>query len=260
MAKLSLPETGFGTWKILLNGRAKHAVTEALEAGYRLIDTAMIYGNEKGVGAAVRNSKIPRKDIFLTTKLWNFDQGYDKAIDAFDTSLARLGIEYIDLYLIHWPQSTQQTKDSWRAMQEIQATGRAKYIGVSNYSVEELKDLLNFAEIPPAVNQIEFHPFVYKDQKPTLDYCRDQGIIVEAYSPLAHAKQMDHPAVVRIAKATTKTPGQVMLRWAVQHGTVPIPKTTHKERMQENLDIFNFELSKQQMAELDGLSDGASVI
>jgi diketogulonate reductase-like aldo/keto reductase len=257
---MNIPTIGFGTWQILLNGKAKRAVTEALETGYRLIDTAMVYGNEKGVGAAIRETSVPRDEIYLTTKLWNSDQGYESGLRAFETSLTRLGLEYVDLYLIHWPKGSELTRQSWRALEEIHENGRAKNIGVSNYDIEELKELLGYAKVLPAVNQIEFHPFIYQDQKPILDYCKEQGIVVEAYSPLARAKQMNHPVIAEVAEQSGKTAGQVMLRWCVQHGTVPLPKTTHKERMIENLDIFDFELSAEQMEKLDSLSTGKSVL
>jgi diketogulonate reductase-like aldo/keto reductase len=257
---MNIPTIGFGTWQILLNGKAKRAVTEALETGYRLIDTAMVYGNEKGVGAAIRETGMPRDEIYLTTKLWNSDQGYESGLRAFETSLSRLGLEYIDLYLIHWPRGSELTRQSWKALEEIRGNGLAKNIGVSNYDIEELKELLGYAKVLPAVNQIEFHPFIYQDQKPILDYCKEQGIVVEAYSPLARAKQMNHPVIAEVAEQSGKTAGQVMLRWCVQHGTVPLPKTTHKERMIENLDIFDFELSAEQMEKLDSLSTGKSVL
>jgi diketogulonate reductase-like aldo/keto reductase len=257
---MHIPPIGFGTWQILLNGKAKRAVTEALETGYRLIDTAMVYGNEKGVGAAIRETSVPRDEIYLTTKLWNSDQGYESGLRAFETSLSRLGLEYVDLYLIHWPRSSELTRQSWKALEEIHEGGGAKNIGVSNYDIDELKELLGYAKVPPAVNQIEFHPFVYRDQKPLIDYCKEQGIVVEAYSPLARARQMNHPVIAEVAEQSGKTAGQVMLRWCAQHGTVPLPKTTHKERMIENLDIFDFELSAQQMEKLDGLNTGKSVL
>lgn len=257
---MQLPNIGFGTWKILLNGKAKRITTEAINSGYRLIDTAMVYGNEKGVGAAVRDSLIAREEIFLTTKLWNFDQGYEKALNAFDTSLARLGADYIDLYLIHWPQSKVLTRQSWKALEEIHATGLAKNIGVSNYNSEELEHLLSYAKTKPLVNQIEFHPFVYEDQKDTLDFCKAHGITVEAYSPLAQGRGVGNNVIDGIAKQTGKSNGQVMLRWAVQHSTVPIPKTTHSDRMKENLDIFDFVLTTTQMKSLNSLSTGVSVL
>jgi diketogulonate reductase-like aldo/keto reductase len=257
---VDIPDIGFGTWKILLNGKAERVVAEALESGYRLIDTAMIYGNEKGVGSAVAKSKIPRSEIFLTTKLWNFDQGYQKALQAFDKSLSGLGLDYLDLYLIHWPRSSKLTQDSWRALEEIHKSGRAKYIGVSNFLVRDIEDLLKYSTIKPYVNQIEFHPFVFEVQKPILDFCQNHGILVEAYSPLARAVQMNHPVISQISKEIGKSPSQVMIRWAIQHNTIPIPKTTHKERMKENIDVFDFELSSKRMSQMDSLSTGQSVI
>jgi len=257
---MKLPEIGFGTWQILMNGKAKKVVTEALLNGYRLIDTAMIYGNEKGVGAAVRDSGTPRDQIYLTTKLWNFDQGYEKALAAFNTSLKRLDVTYVDLYLIHWPQNEQLTKDSWRAMEEIHGLGLAKNIGVSNFDVDQLKNLLSYAKVKPAVNQIEFHPFIYKDKLPILTYCNQHGIAVEAYSPLARGKAVTDPLITKLAKETGRTNGQIMIRWAMQHGTVPLPKTTHVERMQENINVFDFELSESQMEQLNNLSSGKSYL
>lgn len=257
---MKLPAIGFGTWQILMNGKAKRTVLQAIETGYRLIDTAMVYGNEKGVGAAIRETGVPREEMYLTTKLWNSNQGYEKALDAFDTSLARLGVDYIDLYLIHWPESKQLTKDSWKALEEIHATGLARNIGVSNYGVEELEDLLSYASVKPAVNQIEFHPFVYEDQRATLEFCKKHKIAVEAYSPLARGRGVKNPEITAIADELNKSNGQIMLRWALQHGTIPLPKTTHKERMAENLDVFNFELSKEHMNIMNSLSTGESVL
>lgn len=257
---MHIPQIGFGTWQILLNGKAKRAVLEAIETGYRLIDTAMVYGNEKGVGAAIRDSGVPREEIFLTTKLWNFDQGYQKALQAFNTSLARLGLTYVDLYLIHWPQSSELTRESWRALEELQDMGLIRHIGVSNFDTTQLKELLSYATHKPAVNQIEFHPFIYEQQRPILDFCAKHDITVEAYSPLARGKAMDDPEIARVAAETGRTKGQVMLRWALQHGTVPLPKTSYKDRMQENIDIFDFKLTSGQMKALDSLSSGRSVL
>lgn len=250
-----IPAIGFGTWQILLNKKTRRMVSEALDAGYRLIDTAMVYGNEKGVGEAVRTSAVPRADIFVTTKLWNFDQGYEQAIDAFDTSLARLGLEYIDLYLIHWPVPGKRL-ESWRALEDIYKVGRAKAIGVSNYTIRHLEELLRDSSITPAVNQIEFHPYIFDEQKPLLDFCQKQGIVVEAYSPLAHAANMEDPVIKDIAEETGRTYAQVLLRWAFQHNTIPLPKSSNIGRVRQNLDIFDFKLDDAQMKRLNGLSNG----
>ncbi len=250
-----MPAIGFGTWKILLNGKAKTAVLTALESGYRLIDTARIYGNEKGVGEAVRECGIKRQEIFVTTKLWNWDQGYEKSFQAFDASIGRLGLDYVDLYLIHWP-ATEKRGESWRALEEIQASGRAKSIGVSNYTVKHLQELMNSSKTVPAVNQVEFHPFIYKDQRELLAFCKSHNIIVEAYSPLAHGYRVDDPTISKLAGKYSKTNGQIMLRWAIQHGTVPLPKASSPEHIKENIDVFNFEISAGDMETLNNLSDG----
>ncbi len=239
-----------------MGGRqAKQAVTSALEIGYRLIDTARIYMNERHVGAAIRESNLVRSDIFVTTKLWNFNQGAKKPRKAFDKSLKRLGLDYIDLYMIHWPVPDKR-QESWLALEQIYKEGRAKAIGVSNYTVKHLEELLATASVVPAVNQVEFHPFLYEEQAELLEFCKQHGIIVEAYSPLAHGHRMDDPVLVRVAASHGKSVPQVMLRWAVQHGTVPIPKSTNPERIRENFEIFNFELSANEILDINGLSDG----
>ena len=250
-----IPGIGFGTWKIRLNSSAERAVADALKAGYRHIDTARIYGNEKGVGRAIAASGIDRKDVFITTKLFNTDQGYDSALKAFDGSLERLGMDYVDLYLIHWPV-TSKRQQSWKALEEIYKSGRAKAIGVSNYTVRHLEELLASASVVPAANQVEFHPFLYRDQEPLLKFCKAHDILVEAYSPLAHGKRLDEPALDQIAQEYGKSNAQILLRWASQHGTVPLVKSTHHERIVQNLQIFDFVLSRETMEAIDNLSDG----
>ncbi len=251
----AMPGIGFGTWKIRLNSNAKKAVTEALKAGYRLVDTAHVYGNEKGVGQAINQSGLARSDIFVTTKVWNGDQGHQKALQAFDESLKKLGLDYIDLYLIHWPV-TGKRQDTWRALEEIHQSSRARAIGVSNYTVRHLQELMNTNKIVPAVNQVEFHPFIYEDQRELLEFCKNHEIVVEAYSPLAHGLRLQDPTLSRLAEKHHKTNGQIMLRWAVQHGTVPLPKSTNPIHIKENLSIFDFELSAEDMTSINNLSDG----
>lgn len=251
-----MPAIGFGTWLIVPNRKAKVAVLDALEAGYRLIDTAMVYGNEKGVGEAIDETHLERKSIFVTTKLWNHDQGYDKTFRAFSRSLELLGLDYVDLYLIHWPGNDKRL-ESWRALTEIQASGRAKAIGVSNFTIAHLIELAKLSDAIPAVNQVELHPYVYADQKDLLAYCRQQGIVVEAYSPLAHGQRFKNDPVLKsIAQKYGKSPAQVVLRWCLQHGTVPLPKSTNPEHMHDNLDVFDFELNAEEMGEINTLSDG----
>jgi len=253
-----MPAFGFGTWQLAEGNEALDAVTEAIRLGYRLIDTARIYGNERSVGEAIKKSAVPREEIFVTTKLWPNDFGYDNALRAFDESLERLGLEYIDLYLIHWPRDDKERRrESWRALGEIYKQRRAKSIGVSNYSIEHLEEVLGSDE-PPVVNQIEFNPYIYDKQAPLLDFCRRQKIVVEAYSPLARGRRLDNQIISQIAQKIGKTNAQVLLRWAIQHGTVPIPKSAHSSRIKENLAIFDFELSSGDMKAINSLGRGKS--
>lgn len=249
-----VPTIGFGTWQ-LHAWEAKTAVSYALASGYRLIDTARVYLNESAVGSAIAESGIPREEIFVTTKLWNMSQGDKKPFKAFDNSLKRLKLDYIDLYLIHWPVSNKRLH-SWQALSQIYESGKARAIGVSNYTVRHLSELLDASDITPAVNQIEFHPFIYGDQKETLDFCRKHGIAVEAYSPLAHGHRMNDPVLTRIAENYGKSVAQVLLRWAWQHDTIPIPKSSSENRIKENISIFDFALSEADMRDLNNLSDG----
>jgi diketogulonate reductase-like aldo/keto reductase len=253
-----IPAIGFGTWQINSQDEAKRAVKTALEVGYRLIDTAKAYRNEEGVGAGIKESGLKREEIFVTTKLWNEDQGYKSALESFDGSLKRLGLEYVDLYLIHWP-ATDKRAESWRALQEIYKQGLAKNIGVSNYTVRHLEQLLADSDVVPTVNQIEFHPFIYEDQKEVLEFCMQKGIVVEAYSPLARARELDNTTLHAVAERHGKTIAQVMLRWAIQHDTVPIPKSTNSGRIKENFKVFDFELSEEEMGTINRLSNGDRV-
>ena len=250
-----MPAVGFGTWQLLPGRTTKQAVTFALETGYRLIDTARIYGNEGSVGKVVNASGISRSQLFITTKLWNASQGYDKAHRAFNNSLKRLDQNYIDLYLIHWPSVTKRA-ESWRALTEIYKSGRAKNIGVSNYTVKHLQELMTQSDVIPAVNQVEFHPFLYEEQKELLEFCQQHGIVVEAYSPLAHGKKTDSIVLPAIAQKYDKSSAQVILRWCVQHGTVPLPKSSNPQHIRDNLQIFDFELTNAEMQQVNSLSDG----
>jgi diketogulonate reductase-like aldo/keto reductase len=251
-----MPRLGFGTWNLRDGEEAVGAVTEALHVGYRMIDTAMIYGNEASVGKAIADSGINREEIFVVTKLWNSDQGYETAHQAFELSLHKLGMDYVDLYLIHWPgHDLRDRADSWRAMSELFRDGKARSIGVSNFMVEHLEEFSRAGTTVPAVNQIEFHPLVYKEQKPVLEYCRQNGIAVQAYSPLAGNDVLNNPTVKKVAGSTGRTPAQVLLRWCIQHGTVPLPKSAHAQRIRENFDLFDFELGPSDMKLLDGLGN-----
>jgi diketogulonate reductase-like aldo/keto reductase len=228
-------------------------VLSALELGYRHIDTARIYGNEADVGAAVKDSGVPRAEVFVTTKLWNDEQGFDPALRAFDASLERLGLEYVDLYLIHWPVLGKR-RDSWRALERIKADGRARAIGVSNFLVPHLEELAASANEPPSVDQIEIHPFL--QQRETRAYCKEHDIVVEAYSPLTRGLKLDHPVVKAVAARAERSPAQVLLRWAVQHELVVLPKSTHERRIAENGALFDFTLEAGSMKALDALEEG----
>lgn len=240
-------------WQSPRGDVTRGAVRVALRLGYRHVDTARIYGNESDVGAAVRDSGVPRDDVFVTTKLWNDDQGFDTALRAFDTSLSRLGLDYLDLYLIHWPVAGKRL-DSWRALERIKADGRARQIGVSNYLVPHLEELLASATEPPSVDQIEIHPFL--QHRETRAFCKKHDIVVEAYSPLTSGQRLDHAVVVDVAKRIKRSPAQVLLRWATQHGLVVLPKSTHEKRIAENAALFDFTLDAAAMKELDGLEEG----
>jgi diketogulonate reductase-like aldo/keto reductase len=248
-----IPRIGLGVWQAPRGGPTRGAVTAALESGYRHVDTAAIYGNEADVGRAVRESAIPREQIFVTTKLWNADQGYDSALRALDASLARLGLEYVDLYLIHWPVPRKRL-DSWRALERLHEQKRARAIGVSNFMKEHLEELLSHARVVPAANQIELTPFLQR--RDTVAFCKDRGIVVEAYSPLTRGRRLDHPVLVDVARHAKRTPAQVLLRWGVQHGFVVLPKSVTRSRIVENAALFDFELDADAMRRLDGLEEG----
>jgi diketogulonate reductase-like aldo/keto reductase len=251
-----IPAIGFGTWQ-LRPDEAKQAVLDALKTGYRLIDTAKIYRNEASVGQAIKQSHIERQDIFVTTKLWPQDFGYDSGLAAFNESLKKLDTQYLDLYLLHWPDSPRR-KDAWRALGEIYKQGKAKSVGVSNYMVEHLQELLAESDLVPAVNQIEFHPFIYHKQKPVLEMCQKHDIAVEAYSPLTVGRRVNDPGISQIATRINKSNAQVILRWCIQRGTIPIPRSTNPAHIQENLAVFDFELSEPDMTALDKLGQASS--
>ena len=234
-----IPQVGLGVWQTPSGATTRTAVAAALDGGYRHIDTARIYGNEADVGAAVRESGVAREALFVTTKLWNADQGYDGALRAFDASLKRLGLDYVDLYLIHWPVAGKRL-DSWRALERIHEDGRARSIGVSNFLVPHLEELLGKATRVPAVNQIELTPFLQRRETRAL--CAKHGIVVEAYSPLTHGKRLDHPVVKDVARRVGRSVAQVLLRWGLQQGLVVLPKSTKPARIAENGALFDFTL------------------
>jgi len=253
----TIPALGFGTWE-LRGETATQSVVDALECGYRLIDTARIYGNEKEVGEGIRASGLPREEIFVTTKLWNEDQGYDSTRRAFETSLKTLGFDYLDLYLIHWP-ATSRRNLSWRALVDLYKEGLIRSIGVSNYTVRHLTELSKDSEQLPIVNQVEFHPFIYNQQKDLLNYCYDNKILVEAYSPLSRGTKSQNATVSKIAQKYKVKPTQILLRWCIQHGTVPLPRSSNKDHIRENFDVFSFELDPEDMSALNSISNGERV-
>ncbi len=253
---VAMPVLGLGVFKARPGRETRDAVRWALEDGYRHIDTARIYRNEADVGAAVRASGLAREELFIVTKLWNADQGFDKTRRALDTSLRDLGIDYVDLYLMHWPV-TGKRLESWRAMETLLAEGRCRAIGVSNFTGAHLEHLLGAADVVPAVNQVELSPFLY--QRELLDVCRRHGIQVEAYSPLTRGRRLSDARLTVIARQHDKTPAQVLIRWSLQHELVVIPKSVHRGRIAENRDVFDFELSADEMARLDGLHEGLRI-
>lgn len=233
-------------------GVAEGAVLHALRSGYRLFDTARLYENEVELGRAIRAGGIPREEVFITTKLWNDDHGYQRALRAFDRSFRGLNVGYVDLYLIHWPVGGLRS-ESWKALQDIQRSGRARSIGVSNYTVRHLEELLAKSSAIPAVDQVEFHPWLYQEE--LLEFCAKQGIVVEAYSPLTKGRRLRDPALMELAAKYGRSPAQVLIRWSLQHGLVVIPKSSRPERIGENARVFDFSLSSADMARLDDFNE-----
>lgn len=254
-----IPSLGFGTYKATAE-EGVASVQAALQKGYRLLDTAAKYENEEQVGQGIRLSAVPREEIKVTTKLWRENMGYEQTKSAVALSLQKLGLDYIDLYLIHWPANAknygnwqQANADAWRAMEELQDAGQIRSIGVSNFWPEHLDALLQTAKVTPAINQIEFHPGYWQPE--VVAYCREQGITIESWSPLARGKVFGEPVLEAIAKAHGKTVSQVCLRWVLQHGAAVIPKSTSEARMDENLDVFDFELSGEDMDAINSLPE-----
>jgi diketogulonate reductase-like aldo/keto reductase len=249
-----IPQLGLGVWQTRAGADCEAAVLAALAAGYRLIDTASMYGNEESVGAAVRKSGIARENVFITTKLWNSDHGHPER--ALDTSLRKLKMDYVDLYLIHYP--VRERCRSWRVLETLQANGKARSIGVSNFTISHLTNLLAETKTVPAVNQVEFHPYLY--QKDLLDDCAARGIVVEAYSPLAKGERLHDPNLTALSRkysagSKNKSPAQILIRWALQHGLVVIPKSANHRRILENADVFDFALSAADMRLLDSFNE-----
>jgi diketogulonate reductase-like aldo/keto reductase len=249
---VEIPIFGLGTYLASEGQQAVNAINYALEAGYRHFDTAAFYFNEESVGKALRDSGYDRKELFVTTKLWNSDHGYDKALKAFDKSFKKLNLEYIDLYLIHWPVENLRN-ETWKALEKVYDEGLVKAIGVSNYTIRHIEELLGICEIPPTVNQVEYHPFLY--QKELRDYCRSKEIVLESYSPLTKGNRINDENLAVIAKEYNRSPAQILIRWNLEQEVVVIPKSSNKERIIENASVFDFSIKPEDMERLNALNE-----
>ena len=259
---VEMPLLGLGVYD-MYGKDAEQAVSWALEMGYRLIDTAAMYNNEKEIGNAIRASGIPREEIFLTTKVHNDEQGFDKTLKAFDASLKKLGCDYIDLYLVHWPLSKTRRK-TWKALESLykteqnEAKGRVRAIGVANYLEPFLKELDTYSEIVPAVNQVEFSPYLYL--KDLLELCQSKQIQLQAYTPLVRGERMKDAKLVALANQYNKTPAQIILRWALQHRVSTIPKSSSQHRLKENFDVFDFNINQEDMLKMDSFNENLRIV
>ncbi|MED4531124.1 aldo/keto reductase [Metabacillus fastidiosus] len=253
---VKMPWFGLGVYKVEDGQEVINSVKSAIKAGYRSIDTAAIYKNEEGVGQVVKEAGIPREQLFITSKVWNSDQGYESTIAAFHESLKKLDLDYLDLYLIHWPVK-ETYKETWKAMETLYKEGKVKAIGVSNFHVHHLEDLMEEAEIIPMVNQVEYHPRL--TQKDLLSFCQNNNIQLEAWSPLARGRFFDNPILVELSQKYEKTAAQIILRWDLQTGVVTIPKSVHEHRIIENANIFDFELSDEDITKIDSLNQNERV-
>lgn len=248
---IEMPIFGLGTYQTRPGKDTKDAVLCALEIGYKLIDTAAMYENEKAVGEAVRESGVPREEVFVTTKLWNSDHGYNRAINAFEKSLKRLGLSYIDLYLIHFPVERLRN-ESWRALETLLEGEKCRAIGVSNYMIWHLEELLKNSSVVPAINQVEFSPYLYL--KDLQEFCNSNKIVLESYSPLTKGYKLGDPKLGELASKYSRTPAQILIRWALQKGVVVIPKSSRKQRIKENAAVFDFEIAPEDMKLLDSFN------
>lgn len=249
---VKMPWLGFGVFKVKDGEEVVEAVKTAIQAGYRSIDTAKAYNNETGVAQGIRESGIAREDLFITTKVWNGDQGYESTLAAFEASMERLELEYLDLYLIHWPVKGKY-KDTWRALEKLHKEGRIRAIGVSNFQIHHLEDLMTDATIKPAVNQVELHPLLIQTE--LREYCSKHQIQIEAWSPLGQGHLLEHPLLLEIAAKYSKSPAQVILRWDLQNGIVTIPKSITPQRIRDNADLFDFELTTEEIERINQLNE-----
>ncbi|TYS64520.1 aldo/keto reductase [Sutcliffiella horikoshii] len=253
---VEMPWFGLGVFKVEEGQEVESSVKMAIHAGYKSIDTAAIYKNEEGVGKGIRESDVPREELFITTKVWNADQGYESTLKAFDESMEKLGLEYLDLYLVHWPVKGKYV-ETWKALEKLYKDGRVRAIGVSNFQIHHLQDILDVAEVKPMVNQVEYHPKL--SQVKLLNFCKENGIQMEAWSPLMQGQLLDNDVLKEIATAHNKSVAQVILRWDLQNGVVTIPKSVKEHRIKENADIFDFDLSQDEMQKIHALNEDKRV-
>lgn len=257
---VEMPWFGLGVFKVEDGPELVEAVKSAIKAGYRSIDTAAIYGNEKAVGegirAGIKEAGISREDLFITSKVWNSDQGYETTLAAYEESLKKLELDYLDLFLVHWPVEGKY-KETWRALETLYKEERVRAIGVSNFQIHHLQDVMKDAEIKPMINQVEYHPRL--TQKELQAFCKEQGIQMEAWSPLMQGQLLDNDALQVIAEKHGKTTAQVILRWDLQNGVITIPKSTKEHRIIANANVFNFELTKEDMEKIDALNQNHRV-
>lgn len=250
---VEMPWLGLGVFLVKDGEEVVNSVKAALEVGYRSIDTAAIYKNEEGVGKAIAESNVPREELFITTKVWNADHGFEATLAAFDVSLKKLGLDYLDLYLIHWPLPSQgKAVETWKALEKLYKDGRVRAIGVSNFKVHHLEEIIANCEIKPMVNQVEYHPRF--NQSELHDFCKKHGIQLEAWSPLMQGGLLEEPTLVEIAKKHNKSTAQIIIRWDIQTGVVTIPKSIKPHRIAENADVFDFELSQEDMDKINALN------
>lgn len=255
---MQIPCIGFGTWQTPDGETAINSVKAALKAGYRHIDTAACYGNEASVGQAIKESGVPREEIFVTSKVWNTERGYEKTLAAFETTMAKLDLDYVDLYLIHWPAAANQFENwkeinaqTWRALEELYIKGKVKAIGVSNFLPHHLEALLEGAKVVPMVNQIEYHPGFM--QAESVAFCKAHNILVEAWSPLGTGNVLNNETLIMMAQKYSKTVAQICIRWVLQHGLLPLPKSITESRIIENTEVFDFEIKEEDMAIIDAI-------